>query len=373
MFWLPWFPTAAVSGFYFSHPESRYFAVAKIDRDQVEEHFVERAIDKEEHPNARVYALRRLSEYAHTRRSAAQRLMTIVASETTDGIRIRAATALLKVGDHHLETLIEPPQDDYTKAIAALTLAAQGNEQQRRLGWDLIRILSSDAKDMRAADLCTDAIEQRPARQSSRQSGSRHVGTTGYVFTSALSTVTTVRSITDLHEARKLVDNLVTNHAIGLKTRQRALLIIALDDSVDDWARVGAAAGLLALDGDQRAAEQALNDVIRRAHPITASHAATVLRGMGASEDAVVQRFAEVGKEFFFHRVAVSVLSSIQGLDAFNAVAAIVKKHKSADLIPFLRDAMALLFPIASEEEWEYALGRAAKVTVTATRHAWPS
>jgi 5-methyltetrahydrofolate--homocysteine methyltransferase len=28
-------PTAAVSGFYFSHPESRYFAVGKIDRDQV--------------------------------------------------------------------------------------------------------------------------------------------------------------------------------------------------------------------------------------------------------------------------------------------------------------------------------------------------
>jgi 5-methyltetrahydrofolate--homocysteine methyltransferase len=29
------FPTAAVSGFYFSHPETRYFAVGKIDRDQV--------------------------------------------------------------------------------------------------------------------------------------------------------------------------------------------------------------------------------------------------------------------------------------------------------------------------------------------------
>ncbi len=30
------FPTAAVSGFYFSHPESRYFSVGKIARDQVE-------------------------------------------------------------------------------------------------------------------------------------------------------------------------------------------------------------------------------------------------------------------------------------------------------------------------------------------------
>jgi 5-methyltetrahydrofolate--homocysteine methyltransferase len=29
------FPTAAVSGFYYSHPDSRYFSVGKIDRDQV--------------------------------------------------------------------------------------------------------------------------------------------------------------------------------------------------------------------------------------------------------------------------------------------------------------------------------------------------
>ncbi len=29
-------PTAAVSGFYFAHPEARYFAVGKVDRDQVE-------------------------------------------------------------------------------------------------------------------------------------------------------------------------------------------------------------------------------------------------------------------------------------------------------------------------------------------------
>ena len=27
-------PTAAVSGFYFSHPQARYFATGKIDRDQ---------------------------------------------------------------------------------------------------------------------------------------------------------------------------------------------------------------------------------------------------------------------------------------------------------------------------------------------------
>ena len=35
------YPTAAVSGFYFSHPEAKYFAVGKVDRDQVES-FAER-------------------------------------------------------------------------------------------------------------------------------------------------------------------------------------------------------------------------------------------------------------------------------------------------------------------------------------------
>jgi 5-methyltetrahydrofolate--homocysteine methyltransferase len=30
------YPTAAVSGFYFSHPDSKYFSVGKISRDQVE-------------------------------------------------------------------------------------------------------------------------------------------------------------------------------------------------------------------------------------------------------------------------------------------------------------------------------------------------
>ena len=28
-------PTAAVSGFYFSHPDADYFAIGKIDKDQV--------------------------------------------------------------------------------------------------------------------------------------------------------------------------------------------------------------------------------------------------------------------------------------------------------------------------------------------------
>jgi 5-methyltetrahydrofolate--homocysteine methyltransferase len=31
-------PTAAVSGYYFSHPESRYFGVGRIHRDQVEDY-----------------------------------------------------------------------------------------------------------------------------------------------------------------------------------------------------------------------------------------------------------------------------------------------------------------------------------------------
>ena len=31
-------PAAAVSGFYFSHPQSKYFAVAGIQKDQVEDY-----------------------------------------------------------------------------------------------------------------------------------------------------------------------------------------------------------------------------------------------------------------------------------------------------------------------------------------------
>ncbi len=30
------FPTAAVSGFYFSHPDAKYFSVGQVSRDQVE-------------------------------------------------------------------------------------------------------------------------------------------------------------------------------------------------------------------------------------------------------------------------------------------------------------------------------------------------
>ena len=30
------FPTAAVSGWYFAHPKAQYFAVGKVDKDQIE-------------------------------------------------------------------------------------------------------------------------------------------------------------------------------------------------------------------------------------------------------------------------------------------------------------------------------------------------
>jgi len=40
-------PTAAVSGFYFGHPESQYFGVAKIGRDQLEEYARRRGVDIE--------------------------------------------------------------------------------------------------------------------------------------------------------------------------------------------------------------------------------------------------------------------------------------------------------------------------------------
>ncbi len=42
------FPTAAVSGWYFAHPESRYFAVGKIGRDQVESYAARKGISKAE-------------------------------------------------------------------------------------------------------------------------------------------------------------------------------------------------------------------------------------------------------------------------------------------------------------------------------------
>jgi 5-methyltetrahydrofolate--homocysteine methyltransferase len=41
-------PTAAVSGFYFSHPASQYFAVARIDRDQVEDYARRKGIGLQE-------------------------------------------------------------------------------------------------------------------------------------------------------------------------------------------------------------------------------------------------------------------------------------------------------------------------------------
>jgi len=38
-------PTAAVSGFYFGHPESQYFGVARIGRDQLEDYAARRGVD----------------------------------------------------------------------------------------------------------------------------------------------------------------------------------------------------------------------------------------------------------------------------------------------------------------------------------------
>jgi len=40
-------PAASVCGFYFSHPESRYFGVGQIDRDQVKDYARRRGIDVE--------------------------------------------------------------------------------------------------------------------------------------------------------------------------------------------------------------------------------------------------------------------------------------------------------------------------------------
>ena len=42
------YPTAAVSGWYFSHPDARYFAVGKIDKDQVEDYAVRKGLSVSE-------------------------------------------------------------------------------------------------------------------------------------------------------------------------------------------------------------------------------------------------------------------------------------------------------------------------------------
>ena len=38
-------PAASVSGLYFAHPEAKYFAVGKIDRDQVEDYARRKGMD----------------------------------------------------------------------------------------------------------------------------------------------------------------------------------------------------------------------------------------------------------------------------------------------------------------------------------------
>jgi 5-methyltetrahydrofolate--homocysteine methyltransferase len=41
-------PTAAVSGFYFSHPQAKYFAIGKINKDQVEDYARRKGMTLEE-------------------------------------------------------------------------------------------------------------------------------------------------------------------------------------------------------------------------------------------------------------------------------------------------------------------------------------
>jgi 5-methyltetrahydrofolate--homocysteine methyltransferase len=42
------YPTAAVSGWYFGHPESKYFGLGKIERDQVEDYAQRKGYSLEE-------------------------------------------------------------------------------------------------------------------------------------------------------------------------------------------------------------------------------------------------------------------------------------------------------------------------------------
>ena len=47
-------PTAAVSGFYFAHPQAEYFGVARIGRDQVEDYAARRGAELAQAELARV-------------------------------------------------------------------------------------------------------------------------------------------------------------------------------------------------------------------------------------------------------------------------------------------------------------------------------
>src|SRR5690606_40035825 len=42
------FPAAAVSGWYFAHPEAQYFAVGKVDKDQIERYSERKGQDRSE-------------------------------------------------------------------------------------------------------------------------------------------------------------------------------------------------------------------------------------------------------------------------------------------------------------------------------------
>ncbi|HAB32383.1 MAG TPA: methionine synthase, partial [Cryomorphaceae bacterium] len=42
------YPTAAVSGYYFAHPESKYFGLAKINQDQLQDYAQRRGISLED-------------------------------------------------------------------------------------------------------------------------------------------------------------------------------------------------------------------------------------------------------------------------------------------------------------------------------------
>jgi 5-methyltetrahydrofolate--homocysteine methyltransferase len=45
---LAMWPASAVSGFYYSHPQSKYFGLGKIEKDQVEDYTKKRGIAIEE-------------------------------------------------------------------------------------------------------------------------------------------------------------------------------------------------------------------------------------------------------------------------------------------------------------------------------------
>jgi 5-methyltetrahydrofolate--homocysteine methyltransferase len=87
------FPTAAVSGFYFSHPQAHYFGVGQIDRDQVASYAQRKGICSRRAPNlAMARAADAIQATRATRATPAQPVAPVIQARLVRTRRYTAAT-----------------------------------------------------------------------------------------------------------------------------------------------------------------------------------------------------------------------------------------------------------------------------------------